>query len=324
MDTILVTGAAGFIGSKISETLVKQGIHVVGIDNLNQLYDPRLKAYRLEGLRKLNGFDFILGDITDFDGLTKIFTDQQIDAVINIAGIPGVRLSLENPWIYLETNTKGTLNLLEQCRRSKTMKFIQASTSSIYGANAPFPTDETACSDRPLQPYAASKKGAEAECHAYHYLYGIDISIFRFFTVYGPSGRPDMAIFRFVKWISEGHPIQLNGDGEQTRGFTYVDDIAAGCVAGLRNVGYEIMNLGGHESISINNLIRKLETIIGKKAIIEHRPVVKADMLANLADISKARKLLQWEPQVSLDEGLRRTVEWYRQEQDWLKTIKTE
>ncbi len=322
MKHVLVTGAAGFIASRICEFLLDDGIEVTGIDILNDIYDRRLKEYRLNKLTGREGFHFSKTDITDFEALEKLFTDAKFDACINIAGIPGVRLSMKDPWLYLETNTKGTLNLLESCRRHDTQKFIQASTSSIYGENAPYPTDETASSDRPLQPYSASKKGAEAECHAYHYLYDLDVTIFRFFTVYGPAGRPDMAIYRFVKWISEGEPIRLNGDGEQTRGFTYVDDIARGCVAGLKPVGYEIMNLGGHESISINGLIHKLEEIIGKPAVIEHQPVVKADMLANLADISKARRLLNWEPEVSLDEGLRRTVAWYRAEREFLKDIR--
>ncbi len=322
MKHVLVTGAAGFIASRICEFLLDDGIEVTGIDILNDIYDRRLKEYRLNKLVGREGFHFSKTDITDFEALEKLFTDAKFDACINIAGIPGVRLSMKDPWLYLETNTKGTLNLLESCRRHDTQKFIQASTSSIYGENAPYPTDETASSDRPLQPYSASKKGAEAECHAYHYLYDLDVTIFRFFTVYGPAGRPDMAIYRFVKWISEGEPIRLNGDGEQTRGFTYVDDIARGCVAGLKPVGYEIMNLGGHESISINGLIHKLEEIIGKPAVIEHQPVVKADMLANLADISKARRLLNWEPEVSLDEGLRRTVAWYQAEREFLKDIR--
>ena len=322
MKHVLVTGAAGFIASRICEFLLDDGIEVTGIDILNDIYDRRLKEYRLNKLTGREGFHFSKTDITDFEALEKLFTDAKFDACINIAGIPGVRLSMKDPWLYLETNTKGTLNLLESCRRHDTQKFIQASTSSIYGENAPYPTDETASSDRPLQPYSASKKGAEAECHAYHYLYDLDVTIFRFFTVYGPAGRPDMAIYRFVKWISEGEPIRLNGDGEQTRGFTYVDDIARGCVAGLKPVGYEIMNLGGHESISINDLIHKLEEIIGKPAVIEHQPVVKADMLANLADIGKARRMLNWEPEVSLDEGLRRTVAWYQAEREFLKDIR--
>ncbi len=322
MRHVLVTGAAGFIASRICDFLLDAGDEVTGIDILNDIYDRRLKEYRINRRIGRDGFRFYKTDITDFESLEKLFSENRFDAVINIAGIPGVRLSMKDPWLYLNVNTGGTLNLLECCHRHDVGKFILASTSSIYGENAPFPTDETASSDRPLQPYSASKKGAEAECHAYHYLYGTDVTIFRYFTVYGPAGRPDMAIYRFVKWIAEGEPIRLNGDGTQTRGFTYVDDIARGSILGLKNVGYEVMNLGGHESISINDLIRKLEGIIGKKAVIQHNPAVKADMTANLADISKAKQLLGWTPQVELDEGLRRTVDWYLQEREWLKDIR--
>ena len=322
MAHYFVTGAAGFIASRICELLLEQGHEVTGIDNVNDVYDSRLKEYRLKKLESREGFRFFRGDITDFDSMTPMFDNQDYAAVINIAGMPGVRLSMEDPWLYLDVNAKGTLNLLEQSRRHGVMKFIQASTSSIYGANAPIPTPETACSDRPLQPYAVSKKSAEVQCYAYHYLYGIDVSVFRFFTVYGPAGRPDMAMYRFIRWISEGETIQLNGDGNQTRGFTYVDDIARGCILGLKNVGYEIMNLGGHESISINDLIAKMEEKIGKKAVVQHNPIVKADMLSNLADVSKARTLLGWEPQVSLDEGLQRSIDWYQSERSFLKDIR--
>ncbi len=322
MNQILVTGAAGFIGSKICEFLLGDGVRVVGIDNMNPVYDPRLKEYRLKNLQSMQGFDFILGDITDNVLLDQLFIDHQFDAVINIAGVPGVRLSVENPWIFLETNTRGCLNLLEQCRKHGVHKYIQASTSSVYGENAPYPTPETADTDHPLQPYAVSKKSAETMSYAYHYLYGIDVTIFRFFTVYGPAGRPDMAMFRFVKWISEGLELKVNGDGNQTRGFTYVDDIARGTILGLKDVGYEIFNLGGHESISINQLIQKLEAIIGRKASIDYLPVFKADMSANLADISKARSLLGWNPEVELSDGLERIVEWYRRESSWLPGIR--
>ena len=322
MRHVLVTGAAGFIASRICDFLLDGGDEVTGIDILNDIYDRRLKEYRINRRIGRDGFRFYKTDITDFESLEKLFTENRFDAVINIAGIPGVRLSMKDPWLYLNVNTGGTLNLLECCRRHDVGKFILASTSSIYGENAPFPTDETAPSDRPLQPYSASKKGAEAECHAYHYLYGLDVTIFRYFTVYGPAGRPDMAIYRFVRWITEGEPILLNGDGNQTRGFTYVDDIARGSILGLKKTGYEIMNLGGHESISIIDLIRKLENIIGKKAVIQHNPAVKADMTANLADITKAKTLLGWTPQVELDEGLRRTVDWYLSERQWLKDIR--
>lgn len=324
MDHVFVTGAAGFIGARICEMLLADGLQVAGIDNLNPTYDPKLKDYRLQRLQKLPGFRFYSGDVADFETIKDIFHSNHFDAVINIAGVPGVRLSVQNPWLFLETNTKGALNLLEACHQFEVRKFIQASTSSIYGDKAPYPTPETADSSHPLQPYAASKKGAETMAYAYHYLYGIDVTITRFFTVYGPAGRPDMAMFRFIQWISEGKLLKVNGDGNQTRGFTFVDDIARGTILALQNVGYEIVNLGGHESISINDLIHELESLIGKKAEVAYQPIFKADMLANLADISKARSLLGWNPQVSLTEGLKRTVSWHQQEQDWLRSIRIE
>ncbi|NUM48069.1 MAG: GDP-mannose 4,6-dehydratase, partial [Anaerolineales bacterium] len=215
----------------------------------------------------------------------------------------------------------GTLNLLEICRQTGTQKFILASTSSVYGANAPLPTPETTESSFPLQPYAASKKGAEAMAHAYHFLYGIDVSVVRFFTVYGPAGRPDMSIFRFVRWIMEGESLQLNGDGSQSRGFTYVDDIARGVILALKRVGYEVFNLGGHENVTMNELIALLEQKIGQKAKIVLHPFPAADMNANLADVSKAGRLLGWEPQVGLDEGLERTIAWYKAERAWASQL---
>lgn len=323
MANYLVTGAAGFIGSRVAEMLMEDGHSVVGLDNLNDAYDVRIKHWRLERLRSCPGFTFHTVDISEREALEKLDLPK-FDAVINLAARAGVRQSVENPWVYISTNVTGTLNLLEMCREKGIGKFILASTSSIYGANAPLPTSEEAGSDRPLQAYAASKKGAEALCHAYHFLYGIDVTIFRYFTVYGPAGRPDMVMFRFVQWISEGHPLKINGDGEQTRGFTYVDDIARGTIAGLKPVGYEIINLGGHESISINEMIGILEELTGRKAIVEHRPAHPADMLANLANVEKARRLLGWEPRVSLREGMANLVAWYNAERDWASQVETE
>jgi UDP-glucuronate 4-epimerase len=215
----LVTGAAGFIASRVIEMLIQQGHTVTGVDNLNDAYDVRMKEYRLRKLQGLKGFEFVRDDISDREFFYRqpSIVDRPIDAVINLAARAGVRASVENPWVFLETNITGTLNLLELCRRSGISKFILASTSSIYGADAPHPTPETANSDHPLQPYAASKKAAEALCHSYHALYGIDVSVVRYFTVYGPAGRPDMSMFRFVRWISEGEPVQLFGNGEQSR-----------------------------------------------------------------------------------------------------------
>lgn len=322
MERILVTGAAGFIGAKICEKLIEEGYRVIGLDNLNTLYDPRLKQYRLKILQALEAFSFVEADITNREKLEDVFITHQPEAVINIAGVPGVRLSVENPWLFLSSNTTGSLNLLDRCRAHGVQRFLQASTSSVYGDNAPYPTPESADTTHPLQPYAVSKLASEQMCFAYHSLHGIDATVLRFFTVFGPCGRPDMAIFRFIKWIDEGRPVMLNGDGRQTRGFTYVDDIAAGTLAALKkSFGYEIFNLGGHESISILDLIKKIETLVGKKAQIHYQPMMKADMNANLADISKARSKLNWHPEVTLDQGLKRTVDWYFREKSWVSAI---
>ena len=320
MAHYLVTGAAGFIGSRVIEMLIEQGHAVTGVDNLNDAYDIRIKEYRLRKLQALPGFTFQKLDISERGSVEKL---PAFDAVINLAARAGVRASVENPWVFVETNVTGTLNLLELCRRNGIRKFILASTSSIYGANAPHPTPETADSDHPLQPYAASKKAAEVLSHSYHALYGIDVSVVRYFTVYGPAGRPDMSIFRFTRWISEGEPLQLFGDGEQSRGFTYVDDIARGTIAALKPLSYEIINLGGHEVITMNALIALLEERIGRKAIIERHPPNQADMLTNQADVTKAGSLLDWQPKVGLEEGVTRLVEWYNAERDWVKGIAT-
>jgi UDP-glucuronate 4-epimerase len=325
MARYLVTGAVGFIAARVCDLLLNEGHTVVGIDNLNNAYDVRLKDWRLERLSQRDGFLFIKQDIVDRTSLNDVIADNgPFDAVINLAARAGVRASVVNPWAFVDTNTTGTLNLLEACRQFDIPKFVLASTSSIYGANAPQPTPETADSSAPLQPYSASKKAAEVMAHSYHYLYGLDVSIFRYFTVYGPAGRPDMVMFRFTQWIREGRPVLLNGDGNQSRGFTYVDDIARGTIAGLKPLGYEIMNLGGHEPITMNEMIKRLEELIGCKANVIHRPFHKADMQSNLADITKARRLLNWEPKVSLREGMRQLVEWYQAERDWASQVITE
>ncbi len=330
MANYLLTGAAGFIAARVAEMLLDQGHQVVGLDNLNDAYDVRVKRWRLDRLKARPGFHFFQIDISDQQAVAQLPQDSQargvngFDAVINLAARAGVRQSLLDPWVYVNTNMTGTLNLLELCRHNQVGKFILASTSSIYGANAPLPTPEEADSDRPLQPYAASKKGAEAMCHAYHYLYNIDVTVFRYFTVYGPAGRPDMSMFRFVQWINEERPLHLNGDGTQTRGFTYVDDIARGTILGLKPLGFEIINLGGHESITINQLIHRIEAEIGKPAKIQMRPFHPADMTSSWANVQKAGRLLGWEPQVNLDEGIARLIEWYQAERHWASQVITE
>lgn len=322
MANYLVTGAAGFIGARTSQMLIGQGHTVVGIDNLNDAYDPRMKEHRLKILQALKGFKFHKRDISE-KSVISLFEDEKFDGVINLAARAGVRYSVENPWAFLESNITGTLNMLEVCRQFGCRKFILASTSSIYGGDPPYPTPETASSSEPMQPYAASKKGAEALAHSYHHLYDIDVTVVRYFTVYGPAGRPDLAMFRFVQWIMEGRPVRINGDGNQSRGFTYIDDIARGTIAALKPLEYEIINLGGHEVITINQLVEMIEELTGRQARVEYGPPNLADMFTNQADVSKARGLLGWDPQVHLREGLQNLIAWYTAERDWAKDVLT-
>lgn len=322
---ILATGVAGFIGSRVAEMLLEQGHQVCGIDNMCPAYDLRLKDYRLAKLQGTPGLDFYLADIAERDSIGKIWEEGgPFDAVVNLAARAGVRQSVSNPWVYVDTNVTGTLNLLELCRRDGVGKFALASTSSLYGASNPVPFSEDANTDRPLSPYAASKKGAEAMCWTYHHLYGIDVTVFRYFTVYGPAGRPDMSLFRFVQWISEERPLRLYGDGTQSRDFTYVDDVARGTILGLKPLGHETINLGGDSPHDLLELISLVEAETGKKARVEQHPMHPADVMATWADIGKARRLLSWEPRVSLQEGVARLCAWYRDNRDWAKDVVTE
>jgi len=322
MSNYLVTGCAGFIASKVTELLLSQGHEVTGIDSINDSYDPRLKHWRLNQIKGNAGFTFHRLDICDRDRLTNVF-NREFDAVINLAARAGVRQSLENPWVYFETNVTGTLNLLELCRKHEVGKFVLASTSSLYGANNPQPFQEDANTNGPLSPYAASKKSAEVLCYTYHYLYGIDITIPRYFTVYGPAGRPDMSLFRFVQWISKGVPVTVFGDGQQSRDFTYVDDIASGTVAALKPVGYEVVNLGSDRPAVLMDTIKTIEQMLGGKATIEFLPAHTADVLATWANINKAKNLLEWQPQTTLNQGIQNIVDWYQSNERWAKDIKT-
>ncbi len=324
MAKYIVTGAAGFIAARVVEMLEESGHEVVGIDNMNDAYDVRLKQWRLDRLQKLPKFHFIQEDISNRNIIEAIKGHAAgCSAVINLAARAGVRSSVADPWVYYQTNVDGAINMLECCRLYGIPKFVQASSSSVYGDNNPMPYKEDANTDYPLQPYASSKKASEVLCFTYHYLHGLDVTIFRYFTVYGPAARPDMAMFRFTQWISEGKIVKMNGDGNQTRGFTYVDDIARGTIQGLRPLGYEIINLGGHEQISMNDLVKLFEEKTGKKANLEYLPIHKADVRANLADSTKAIELLNWEPQVSLDGGVSRLVNWYKTERTWASQVKT-
>lgn len=317
-----MTGCAGFIGWRTSAMLLEQGYEVVGIDNLNDYYDVRLKRWRLEDLKRRKGFLFVDGDIENLGLMNYLFTNFIFDAVMNLAARAGVRYSLENPHIYLHSNSDGTLNLLECMRANGIRKFVLASTSSLY-AGQEMPFLETLPVNQPISPYAASKKAAEVMAYTYHYLYDFDVSILRYFTVYGPAGRPDMSPLRFVKWIDEGTPITLFGDGSQSRDFTFVDDISSGTIAALKPLGYEIINLGGgNNPISISRMIKTFERLLDKEAVIDHRPFNKSDMMHTWADIDKAKQLLDWEPTVDFETGMERLVNWYLENKELVAKLK--
>ena len=322
MKTILVTGVAGFVGQKTAQLLLRDGFNVVGIDNLNEYYDIRLKEYRLSQLTGKNGFKFINIDIEDIDKLNEIMIDYKFQGVINLAARAGVRYSLENPNIYVSTNIQGSLNILEISRKLGIEKFVLASTSSIY-AGEEMPFSEKLSVNSPISTYAATKKAAELMAYSFHSVYGIDVSVVRYFTVYGPAGRPDMSIFRFIKWIDEGLNIQLYGDGTQARDFTYIDDIAEGTVKALKKLDYEIINLGGgRDPVSLLKIIKMIEKRLNKKGNFEYESFPKTDIKETWADIKKAKKLIDWTPKITLEEGLDRTIDWYLKNKSWLKEIK--
>jgi nucleoside-diphosphate-sugar epimerase len=318
---IVITGCAGFIGSRVASLLVEQGHQVLGIDNLSDAYDVRMKDWRVENLLAPQSVDWVNGDITDLDFTRELIVDFQPNAVINLAARAGVRQSIKNPWAYYETNVTGTLNLLESCKYAGVSRFVLASTSSVYGTSQ-MPFSEDTKIDSLLSPYASSKKAAEDLCSLYNYLYDFDVTVFRFFTVYGPSSRPDMSLFRFVRWIVEGDTLQLNGDGTQQRDFTHVDDVARGVVAAVdRSPGYETINLGSDRPVALNTVINEIEAKVGKTANIEHHPFPATDVLATWANISLARELLLWEPQVDLKHGIASVVDWYMENREWASKI---
>ncbi|ADU96058.1 NAD-dependent epimerase/dehydratase [Thermovibrio ammonificans HB-1] len=321
MRSVLLTGAAGFIGYRTAKLLLEKGYKVIGVDNLNNYYDPKLKEYRLNLLKENRNFKFYRLDIENFEALKVVFEENSFEGIINLAARAGVRYSIENPFVYETTNSLGTLNLLELMKEFGLKKFVLASTSSLY-AGQPMPFKEDLPVNTPISPYAASKKAAEVMSYTYHYLYGFDVTVVRYFTVYGPAGRPDMSIFRFIKWIDEGRPVEVYGDGTQSRDFTYVDDIAEGTIRAYETeTGYQIINLGGNRPHQLKEVIRLIEEYLGKKAEIIYKPFHKADLKATWADITKAREILGWEPKVPLEEGLRRTVEWHKENRDFLREI---
>ena len=328
MSTILVTGACGFIGWKVCEKLLDNGDTVIAVDNLDDAYDVRLKEWRLAQLQGQPGFAFHRVDISDRDAVRSFGrsarNSARVDAVVNLAARAGVRRSVTDPWVYVAANVNGTVNLLELCRELDVGSFVLASTSSLYGEDTPAPFQEDADTSRPLSPYGASKKAAEAMTYSYHSLYGLDATVLRFFTVYGPAGRPDMSLFRFVQWISEGREVTVFGDGTQRRDFTYVGDVANGVRAALTAArGYEIVNLGSDKPIVLNDAIRLIEQLVGRKAAVRHEERHPADVEATWADISKARRLLGWQPETDFAAGVGELVDWYRRNRDWARDIVT-
>ncbi|WP_461831580.1 GDP-mannose 4,6-dehydratase [Aquifex sp.] len=318
---VLLTGCAGLIGWKVGERLLKDGHEVIGVDNLNDYYDPRLKLYRLEHLKKYENFKFYKVDIENKEALEILFKDYGFDVVINEAARAGVRYSIENPQVYFTTNTLGTLNLLELMKKYSVKKMILASTSSLY-AGQPMPFKEELPVNTPISPYAASKRSAELAAYTYHYLYGLDVIILRYFTVYGPAGRPDMAVFKFIYKTLKDEPIEVYGDGSQKRDFTFVEDVADATVRALNLKGYEILNIGNNKPRALKELIDLIETYTGKEVKAIYRDFHKADVRDTWADINKAKKLLGWEPKTSLEEGIRKTVDWFKENWEFVKGLK--
>jgi nucleoside-diphosphate-sugar epimerase len=328
---VLVTGAAGFIASRVCALLHEQGRQVTGVDNFNDAYDVQLKMWRWVHLENLPGLELHRLDISAADGLERLFERHAraskgppFDAVVNLAARAGVRASVEHPRLYVEANVTGALNVMEMCRKFGVKKFVLASTSSLYGKDHPTPYREQMNTDKQLSPYAATKKAAEAMAYTYHFLHKLDVSVLRYFTVYGPAGRPDMTPLRFVQRIREGRTITIFGDGSQSRDFTYVDDIARGTIAALRPIGYEAINLGSDEPLPLRALIALIEELTGQKAKINYQPWHPADMAATWADISKAKRMLDWKPQTSFRDGIRKLVTWYDENRAWAKDIGTD
>ncbi len=311
---ILLTGAAGFIGYHVAEALLARGDRVLGFDNLNDYYAVALKEARLARLREHPGFAFLRGDVADPVALGGCFAEGPFDAVIHLAAQAGVRYSLENPIAYGEANLMGFLRVLEACRQRGTGNLVYASSSSVYGANEKVPFAEGDRVDRPVSLYAATKVANELMAHTYHHLYHMPVTGLRFFTVYGPWGRPDMALFKFTRAILAGQPIDVYNHGHMERDFTYVDDIVAGVLAALDTpLGCEVLNLGNHRPVALERFITLLEESVGRPALRNYLPMQPGDVPRTCADVDKPRRLLGWEPTTPLEEGIPRFVAWYRE-----------
>jgi UDP-glucuronate 4-epimerase len=315
--TILVTGAAGFIGSHVTQALLARGDTVVGLDNLNGYYNPARKRANLAEIQNTapnrGKFQFIEGDVRDRALLSRLFGEHAFDAIVHLAAMAGVRVSIEDPYLYYDVNLTGTLNLLNETRERKVGNFVLASTSSVYGATKQIPFVETDPCDRPLAPYAASKRAAEMLGFTYHHLFGVNVTALRFFTVYGPRGRPDMMAYQVLDHLFFGKKVTMFEGGKMYRDWTFVEDIAAGVVAAAdRPLGYEVINLGRGEPTLLGDFVHLIEDLAGKRASLATGPMPKADISYTYANVSKARELLRYNPRVSVPEGVARFWEWYR------------
>ncbi|MES2503603.1 MAG: SDR family NAD(P)-dependent oxidoreductase [Myxococcota bacterium] len=312
--TILVTGAAGFIGAALCERLLKEGHQVVGLDNLNNYYDPKLKQARLERLSG-QGWQFEKADISDRAAMESLFAKHGFDQVINLAAQAGVRHSVSHPHDYVSSNLVGFLNILEGCRQTQVKHLIYASTSSVYGSSTNYPFSEDDSADRPVSLYGATKRANELMAHSYTHLYGFPTTGLRFFTVYGPWGRPDMALFKFTKNIFEGKPIDVYNKGHMLRNFTYIDDVVEGLVRLIRHPGedYRVFNLGSPVSTSLLDYIQEIEKNAGKKAILNYLPMQPGDVAQNPADTHRLTDATGFTPQISVGEGVKKFVDWYRE-----------
>ena len=313
MSTVLVTGAAGFIGSHLCEALLAQGRQVVGYDNFDPFYDRAIKQRNLSDLQSHAAFTLVEGDICDRDKLANTFRQFGITEVIHLAALAGVRPSIANPFRYQTVNVGGTSALLECVRDFGVENFLFASSSSVYGENDKVPFAEVDRVDHPISPYAATKKAGELICHTYHHLYGFPVTCLRFFTVYGPRQRPDLAIAKFTRLIDSGTPIPFFGDGSTRRDYTYIDDIIQGVIAALENrAGYAIYNLGESQTTTLAELVKQIESALGKPALIDRQPSQPGDVPVTYADISLARAELGYSPHTKIPEGIPKYVEWYR------------
>lgn len=310
--SILVTGSAGFIGFHLAHRLLQEGIEVVGYDNVNDYYDPSLKEARLRILNDFDKFKFYRADLCDFATLQKVFSDQTIEKVVHLAAQAGVRYSLINPFAYQKSNLEGFLNIIELSKRAKVKNFIYASSSSVYGNNRHLPFSVQDNVDRPISLYAATKKSNELIAHVYAHLYQLPCTGLRFFTVYGPYGRPDMALFIFTKNILEGKPIDVYNFGQMKRDFTYIDDIVAGLRSAIdKPFPYEIFNLGNHRSENLMDFIHLIEEYSGRKAQINFQPIQPGDVPETYADISTATEKLGFVPRTQIREGIKLFLDWY-------------